>query len=556
MIRVVIYVLVIFAFAAGFAWLADNPGSLTLSFREYDVRTTVMAAAIFLILLLVIGRVLWLVLRGVLRAPRRLRQQAAERRREAAYRALTDGFVAVGSGDPSHAAYYAAEARYYAQGEELTLLLAAQTAQLTGDEMGARAAYEAMLARPKMRVLGFRGLFLEARRRGDNEAARSFAAAADSEKPGLNWAGSALLEYQAADGEWAEALTTLTSLTAAGAIVGDRANRLNAVLRVARAMELEDRDPTAARDLALEAHRLAPELVPAAVLAARLATRLGDPKRAMKVIETTWRIEPHPELAGAYMDVRSGESGRDRMKRIAHLAKIRTNHIEGRLAMARAAIDAQDWVAAREELRGLLATNPTGRAYVMMAEIEEGEHGDIGRARDWLSRAVRAPRDPTWTADGYVFDHWEPVSPISGRIDAFEWKVPADRLPALDPAQEKLPAMRDISPDSAAEEAAPEPKAAVEAAPAASPAAVPAATPAAAAPDVAEPAKPVEITEPVKRPEPKPTESGTRNLALITTVISPNHQPDDPGPDGEAPSHASDAEPEPPRSKRFKLFPS
>ena len=75
----------------------------------------------------------------------------------------------------------------------------------------------------------------------------------------------------------------------------------------------------------------------------------------------------------------------------------------------------------------MLATNPTGRAYVMIAEVEEGEHGDIGRARDWLSRAVRAPRDPTWTADGYVFDHWEPVSPTSGRIDAFEWKVPMSK---------------------------------------------------------------------------------------------------------------------------------
>jgi HemY protein len=534
MIRVVIYVLLVFALAVGFAWLADNPGSLTLSFQEYDIRTTVMAAAVALIVVLVLGRVIWLVVRGILRAPVRLSRQAAERRREAGHTALTEGFVAVGSGDPSLASYYAAESRYYAQGDALTLLLTAQTAQLTGDDMGARAAFEAMLAKPKMRVLGYRGLFNEARRRGDAEAARSFAEAADREKPGLGWAGTALLEYQAADGDWADALTTLTNLSAAGAIDSDRAKRLGAVLRVARAMELENRDPEAAREVAFEAHRLAPELVPAAVVAARLATRLGDPKKAMKALETTWRIEPHPDLAGGYMDVRSGESGRDRLKRITHLAKIRANHIEGRLAIARAAIDAQDWAAAREELRGILATNPTGRAYVMMAEIEEAEHNDIGRARDWLSRAVRAPRDPTWTADGYVFDHWEPVSPISGRIDAFEWKVPADRLPAIDEAAETLPAMRDISPPPSGE---PTGERAAE-------------EPTGPAPEPAESPEPTYVPQSA---EPPPEKKDGAGQQTAIAVIGPSRQPDDPGPEP-----ADEPQPdktEPSRGKRFRLFP-
>ena len=537
MIRVVIYVLVIFALAAGFVWLADNPGAMTLSFREYDIETTVMAAAIFLIVLLVIARIVWLVIRGILRAPGRLSRQAVERRRDSGHRALTEGFISVGSGDSNLAAYFTAEARYYAQGEPLTLILAAQTAQLTGDEMGARAAFEAMLAQPKMRVLGFRGLFVEARRRGDADAARSFAAAADKEKPGLGWAGTALLEYQAADGEWAEALATLANLSVGGAIESDRVKRLGAVLRVARAMELEDRDPAAARDLALEAHRLAPELVPAAVVAARLATRLGDPKKATKVIETTWRIEPHPELAGAYMDVRSGESGRDRLKRISHLAKIRNNHLEGRLAMARAAIDAQDWVAAREELWGLLATNPIGCAYVMMAEVEEGEHGDIGRARDWLSRAVRAPRDPSWTADGYVFDHWEPVSPTSGRIDAFEWKVPADKLPTVDDEADDPPEMRDVSPVivlAEGNETGEAGKGAISVATVTS---------------VSNKATDEQSDKKVEVVDGEVVEE----LAAGKADADRNHQPDDPGPRPET-------KPETPkgqaRGKRFKLFPS
>ena len=60
--------------------------------------------------------------------------------------------------------------------------------------------------------------------------------------------------------------------------------------------------------------------------------------------------------------------------------------------------------------------------------------------RAHLARALRAPRDPAWTADGMVSERWMPISPVSGRIDAFEWKVPVERLqPVLEFSQESEP---------------------------------------------------------------------------------------------------------------------
>jgi HemY protein len=65
-----------------------------------------------------------------------------------------------------------------------------------------------------------------------------------------------------------------------------------------------------------------------------------------------------------------------------------------------------------------------------MAELERIEHGDSGRARAWTLRAVRARHDPAWTADGYVSDRWRPVSPVTGRLDAFQWQTPVASLPS------------------------------------------------------------------------------------------------------------------------------
>ena len=207
------------------------------------------------------------------------------------------------------------------------------------------------------------------------------------------------------------------------------ARRLRAVLLTGRAMELESGEPAEARVLALEAHRLAPELTPAAVVAGRLLTRAGDVRRATRVLETSWRAFPHPEIAEAYASVRPGDSVRDRLKRMRRLADLRANHPEGAIALARVAIDGREWAAAREALAGLVRAGPSERVCMLMAEVEEGEHGDQGRVRGWLTRAFSAPRDPAWVADGQAFDRWAPVSPISGRVDAFEWKVATKALP-------------------------------------------------------------------------------------------------------------------------------
>src|SRR5213075_1168097 len=69
--------------------------------------------------------------------------------------------------------------------------------------------------------------------------------------------------------------------------------------------------------------------------------------------------------------------------------------------------------------------------------------GDEGRAREWMGRALNAALDPAWTADGYVSERWLPVSPVTGRLDAFEWKDPLSGLEGGGAMIESLPSGSD-----------------------------------------------------------------------------------------------------------------
>jgi HemY protein len=304
-----------------------------------------------------------------------------------------------------------------------------------------------MLAAPETAFLGLRGLFVQARRAGDRDKALDYARRAFRLKPNAGWAAQAVFEIEAAEGDWGAALRTLDQSLKAKQVSRHDARRKRLVLLTAQAMV----EAEAAREVmgdarraadehalrqAMQAIALDPYFVPAVALAARLCGATGQVRKGAKLIETAWIKAPHPELADAYMALVEGESAYDRFKRLQLLAGRNRDHVESRVALARAAIGARDWLAARGALETFVGETaverPTQRICELMAEIEEGEFGNRGSAREWLSRALHAPEDPAWTGEGWRSHDWSPINPLTGEFDALQWRVPGLRLAGPD----------------------------------------------------------------------------------------------------------------------------
>src|SRR6202035_720392 len=427
--RIILFLVLIALAAAGAAWVADQSGDVTLSWGGWRVVTSLPVFALALGVTVVAAILAWTILRGLWRTPERIRRGRRERRHARGRHAITHGLLAIGHGDSAAARLHADVARRHAAHDPLALLLHAQSAQLDGDREAARAAFRAMTEREDTRLLGLRGLFIEAQRADDPVAAVMIAEEAQKVSPAATWASQAVLGFRCAKGDWSGALTILDNNVASGLIDKLSYRRQRGVLLTARALELETVDRDRSRDSVTEAIKLAPTLVPAAVLSAKYDSEAHQTRRAMRIVEAAWLKQPHPDLADAYAHVRLGDSARQRLVRIETLAAKAPGHLESALALARAAIDASEFSKAREALARFVDA-PTQRVALLMAEIERSEHGDSGRARAWTLRAVRARHDPAWTADGYVSDKWRPVSPVTGRLDAFRWQTPVASLPS------------------------------------------------------------------------------------------------------------------------------
>jgi HemY protein len=427
--RIILFLILIALGAAGAAWIAEQTGDVALSWGVWRIHTSLPVFVLALGAVIVAAMLAWSILRGLWRTPERVRRRRRERRHARGRHAITHGLLAIGHGDSSAARVHADVARRHAATDPLALLLHAQSAQLEGDREGAQRAFRAMAERKDTRLLGLRGLFIEAQRADDPHAAVAIAEEALKFSPGSTWASQAVLGFRCAKGDWKGALAILDNNLASGLIDKAAWRRQRGVLLTARALELENLDRDLSRETIMEAVKLAPTLVPAAVLASKYQSEAHQIRRSMRLVEAAWLAQPHPDLADAYAHVKLGDSARQRLQRVETLAEKAPGHIESALAVARAAIDASEFARAREVLAPFIAS-PTQRVAMLMAEIERGEHGDTGRARAWMLRAVRARHDPVWTADGYVSDRWRPVSPVTGRLDAFQWQTPLAALPS------------------------------------------------------------------------------------------------------------------------------
>ncbi len=424
MLKLIAFLALLLAFAFGFSTLADTPGYLLLRWGDTEFRVSLITGTVALIVITFGLMAVWTVLSLVFRLPSLLGLARRMRRQAKGQQAVARGLVAVGAGDRKLAQRYAQDSQRLLGNEPLALLLRAQSAQLAGDRKGAEDAFKAMLDTPETQSLGLRGLYIEAERHGDASAARLLADEALRRAPESGWAGAAMLGFKASERDWRGAIGIVDQNVSRRLIDRDEGRMQRAVLLAAAAQEAVDTNPEEALALALEALRGQPGLVPAATIAARRISAKGDFGKAARIVETAWKENPHPDLAEAYLGIRQGDSALDRLKRARALQKLQPNARESRFAVARAAIDAREFTAAREALEALALEKPTVRACLLMAELEEIESANQGLVRAWLARASRAPRDPAWVADGTVSDSWAPVSPVTGRIGAYEWREP------------------------------------------------------------------------------------------------------------------------------------
>jgi len=308
------------------------------------------------------------------------------------YEALSEGMMALASGEGRLAMAKANRAEKYLGRPELTNLLTAQAAELAGDRQTAEATYRKLLEHEKTRFVGVRGIMKQKLQDGDSETALALAEKAFAIKPKHVETQDTLLKLQADKADWAGARKTLTAKLKMGQLPRDVHKRRDAVLSLCEAKVLtEEGKVSEGQQAAIDANRLSPDLVPAAVMAGRSYIAQGNGRAAGKVVKKAWETTPHPELAAVFAEIAPDETAEARMKRFRALTKMKPEDSETKMLLAELHIANEDFPEARRVISGLVEEAPTVRNLTIMAAVERGEGAADSIVRGWLTKALTAP---------------------------------------------------------------------------------------------------------------------------------------------------------------------
>lgn len=436
LLKILFFVVLVAALTLGAGALIESTSSLRLDFAGWEItmRPLQMVAVALVLLLLVwallkLAGLLVAVVRFVLGDETALTRYFNRNRERRGFKAMADSMMALASGDGREAIVKAERAERLLGRPELTNLLTAQAAELAGDRKRATETYKRLLQDDRTRFVGVRGLMAQKLAEGETETALKLAEKAFALKPAHEDTQDVLLRLQAGQSDWKGARKTLAAKLCHGSLPRDVHKRRDAVLALSEAGDiLKEGSSIEARESAIEANRLSPDLIPAAVMAARSYIEQGKPRFATRVVKKAWDAQPHPDLAAAFAEIAPNETPAERLKRFELLTKVKPDHAETKMLLAELNVASEDFPQARAALGDLPETDPSARVLALMAAIERGQGADDRVVRGWLTAAVTAPRGPQWVCEncGAVHGAWAAVCDQCASFDTLAWTTPPE----------------------------------------------------------------------------------------------------------------------------------
>lgn len=433
-LKILMFFAVVLVIALGARQLAENGHGLRMVYDGTEYVLGPLQLLIGVILLCLLG---WLVVKLVGLALAFIRflvgdetainRYFARSRERKGYEALSEGMLAVASGEGRLAQDKAGRAAKFLKKPHLTDLLAAQAAEVAGDRRKAGEIYRRLLGDDRTRFVGIRGLMRQKLDEGDTHTALKLAEKAYALKPKHTDLQDTLLELQTREGDWKGARAVLKDKRKQGQLPQDVHIRRDAVLALKEASEvLAEGNSISAREAAISANRASPDLIPAAVLAARSYIAQNDLRNASRVLQKTWSVRPHPSIAATYAEIVPDETPAARLRRFDDLIAKNPDDEESHLLRAELLLAVEDFPGARRALGDLAQKHPTVRSLSILAAVERGEGSDDSVVRGILAKAMVASRGPQWVCDKChnVMADWAPVCDSCGGFDTLTWREP------------------------------------------------------------------------------------------------------------------------------------
>jgi HemY protein len=308
--------------------------------------------------------------------------------------------------------------------KSLNLLLQSEILKIEKKSDELNDVYDLMIKNNKTKTLGYRGLMEQSLKQQDYHHAFIYGEKLFLLNPKIEKLYQTLLSVVAKSKNWNQ-LINITDKAYSNKIIKKieaNENKSIALFEIAKIKMKSDRNE--AINLIEKAISLKGNFSPYIKLYAQLLFESNNNTKAQKILMKYWNQSPSNLLRSSITDVLK-ENKINEIEFIHRLISKNQNNEESKKLLVDFAIYFNNWGLARDNIKGLIGSNPSREICLFMSEIELGEFNDIQKSEGWKLRGNNAGSDYYWVCKftNNPQKNWSALSD-SGHFNSLEWIQP------------------------------------------------------------------------------------------------------------------------------------
>ena len=433
LLKGILFLIVSGLFAFAIIYLTDLSGDITINLNGTELRISIAVAISSTVILFIILLASFAIFNLGIAIARFLTgdETAVSRyfirsRESKGNKALLNALISSYEGDSGKALLHSSKAKNLLRDNPISLLVNAKMAQEAGKSSLVLKNFKQLLLKKETRSVALNGIVSEKIKSGDYESAIKLTKKSIEINPKNINNINTLFNLQLLENDWNGARKTLQVKKKQDKIPHTSFVRQEATLIFAEAKQKQSEGLTKeALDLALTAVRQYPSFVAGLTLLTELELINGNKKRVAKLLQKGWSLFQHPEIAKSYAELEVNETAEARKVRLDVLTKMKDRSTQTKILLAELCLAAREFNDAKTVMSEVVKDDPDNYSLTLMAAAEKGTGATDFVVREWLTKAVYAPKTFGWICSNCDFQtEWVCICPKCESFDTMEWRRP------------------------------------------------------------------------------------------------------------------------------------
>ena len=344
---------------------------------------------------------------------------------EKGYLHFVDAMIAVANKDNKTALKsHKKMVSYLKDDPSLSLLLKSEVLKIEKKFPELNNVYEDMIKSKKTETLGYRGLMEQNLRNQDYHHAFLYGEKLFSINPNIEKLYDTLIFIAAKTKNWNQ-IILLSDKAFSNKIISKNDLNENKSIGFYEIAKIKfDSDIKDALKNILKAIELKKNFAPYVKLHLEITVDLNDKRNLKKLIKKYWSSNPSSLLRSIIIKILNDNDLTD-IKFINEIIKNNAGEEESKKLLIYFAIKNLKWDIARENVIGMIGSNPSKDICYFMSDIELGENNDKQKSDAWIMRAENAKLENSWICriTNQSQEEWSSLSD-SGNYNSLVWSSP------------------------------------------------------------------------------------------------------------------------------------